>query len=539
MPNTGDVLRKLKSKWVLGGVLVVVIVVGFLQFSKNGNGVYEEIYTVGKQDVRQSVLLSGTVEAVEQVDLSFGFSGKVALVYVEQGQQVEKGALLAELDIGTLEADLLKAEGDVQSSLANIAVAEASVRKAEANLALVRAQNRGDDSNFVSTEENLLNTIEEQNILVQNAKQELLDNDLQVYPKVVLGTLPAPVVSGSYKGEAQGEYEFKIYTSSFSNIGRSLDYSGLERGTVHFKGYDIPEPLGGNGLFISFPSEGAGLYYNNSIWSLPVPNIRSATYQSKLSAYNKAQSNATLAIANAESDLEELQAEEKEGDISLANAEEEQAFAAVEEARGSLAQAQSSLVQARATLARVEAQIEDGIIVAPFSGTIARVDFVLGETVGTTDLGITLITEGEYELSMNVPEIDIAKIAVGDFAQVTLDVYDNIEWEGEVNSIELVETEVEGVPVYETDIGVLNPDNRIRVGMNARAAIEIAAAENVLAVPASYLERNGGTAVVYIKISPETIEERVVETGLRGSNNFFEITSGLSEGEVLIKPDSR
>lgn len=530
------ILSILKSKLLWTIIIIVGGAFVYLNYFAPEETVVEQLYTVTRGDVSQSVLLSGTVDAVGKADLSFGIAGKIESVHFEQGAVVEEGQVLAQLDTDILEADLLKAKGDVQSALANIRVSEASVQKAQAALDLVRADNRGDVTTLESAAEKLEETKNEQEVLVENARQDLLKNDLQVYPEVVVATLPAFTLTGSYSGGIEDEYRLRVYLSSQSNIGFSIDYSGVESGTVHFKGFDTPERLGNNGLFINFPSSGSGLNYNNSRWVIPIPNNRSTTYQTKLSAFNAAQTNATLAVTNAENDLQKLQAQE-EGEVALTSAEEQQAIAALAEAEGSLAQAEGALLQARANVVRVEAQIEDAKIVAPFSGTLARIDFTEGETVAASEIGMTLITDGNFELSMNVPEIDIAKIGLDDTARITLDVYGpDVFWEGMVTGIELIETEVDGVPVYESTITVNQPDSRVRVGMNARAEIVLSQSNDVLAVPISYLKEEGNSFIATIKVNTETREDKVVELGLRGTNNFVEIKSGLEQGDIIIRP---
>jgi HlyD family secretion protein len=526
------------QRYILGALGALIVGVTLYVLIAPGQNRQSVTHEVERGDVTQAILLSGVVDATSNVDLSFGISGTLERVFFLEGQTVEEGDVLAALDTDALEADLLQANANVEAARANILTAEASVAKAEANLALVRAQNRGDTTTLAAAEERLVNTTAEREVLVSNALQELLDNDLQVYPDVVLGSLPSFELSGSYLGDEQGEYRFRVYTSSQSNIGYSLNVEGLEDAVVHFVAYDQPQALGEHGLFITFPSEGEGLNYNNSRWVIPVPNVRSSTYQSKLSAYNSARSAATIAIANARNEVERLQALEASDGISLDSAEELQAEAALAEARGVLAQRRSALAQTEAARARVRAQLNDGVIAAPFSGTVARVELQQGQRVTAGTPVMTLITQGEYVLSMSVPELDVSRISVGDSALITLNIYgDDVVWDGIVESIELVETEVDGVPVYRSDILLLEPDERIRIGMNARARIVLDTREDVIAIPASFIERSGEQSFVFVHQGPESVERRSVEIGLRGSNNFIEITNGLNEGEVLISPN--
>jgi len=270
-----------------------------------------------------------------------------------------------------------------------------------------------------------------------------------------------------------------------------------------------------------------------------VPNIRSASYQSRLSAYTSAKQTQTAALQSAQANFDLLEAQEQSGQqiVSVSTAQEAQAAAAVGEARAVLAQRTAAVAQAAAAVAGVQSRIEDARIRAPFAGVIARLNATVGETVSVGTSLVTLITEEQYEVRVSVPEIDVAKVKVGDAAKVRLDIYGaDAEWDGLVTNIELVETQVSGVPVYESLIVILNPDERMRVGMNARARILLAAERDVTAVPASYVIQQDNTAQVLVRQGDRLVEDRMVELGILGTDSFYYVRSGLTVGDILVKP---
>ena len=521
-------------------LVLVVFVGGVVFFIKTNNAESEQVHIVGEHTVEQAVLLSGSVRAVGQVELSFDAVGKVATTAVSQGDVVSEGQMLAALDYKILAADLLQAQGKVQSAQSSVSLAHASVQKAEANLSLVQAQNRGTDSSVTAAENVLKNTISEQETLVKNAYSDLLNNDLTAYPVGNHRNVSAPVVSGNYTGEDTGEYVLDFYRSGGS-IGYSVLTSGLTNKTVSFDDYGIPAPLGDDGLYLALPASAENESYGNTDWVIPVPNTRSVTYQSKLGAYNKALQTQSSAISKAQSNLDTLRAQqETASNIGITTAQEQQAIAAVQEARANLQQAQSALAQAQAGVAKVQAQIENNIIRAPFDGTIARLDYVVGQSVGVGQTGITVVTDGDYELVMNIPEIDIAKVKVGDTADIILDTYGtDVVWKGTLTEIELVETKIDGVPSYASIITVAKPDERIKIGMNARARIVVDKKVGMIAVPSSYISTKNNMSTVLVKKNERQKEERVIQTGLVGTDYFVEVTDGLTRGETLVAPKGK
>jgi HlyD family secretion protein len=84
---------------------------------------------------------NGRIE-VTRVDIASKLPGRVAQVCVKEGDAVEKGELIAELDTAELRAQLAAAKAAVQRAIANIAHAQADIviRKAEYDLAELETQ---------------------------------------------------------------------------------------------------------------------------------------------------------------------------------------------------------------------------------------------------------------------------------------------------------------------------------------------------------------------------------------------------------------
>ncbi|MEI9966837.1 MAG: HlyD family efflux transporter periplasmic adaptor subunit [Candidatus Moraniibacteriota bacterium] len=76
---------------------------------------------------------------------------------------------------------------------------------------------------------------------------------------------------------------------------------------------------------------------------------------------------------------------------------------------------------ARQRVRTVATQITNTRLTAPFDGTLTRLDSRAGETVTTGQTVARLMGEGGYIIKADVPESDVAKLAVGMPAQVTFD----------------------------------------------------------------------------------------------------------------------
>jgi len=184
----------------------------------------------------------------------------------------------------------------------------------------------------------------------------------------------------------------------------------------------------------------------------------------------------------------------------------------------------------RANLAKVTLR-------APIAGVVTQQDARVGEIVGANTVLVSLIAPEAFQIKTQVAEADIAKVLVGNVATFTLDAYeDDVIFDAGVFSIDPAETVIEGVATYKTMLNIKNPDERIRAGMTANVEILTAEKSDVISIPARAVTLDNGNDRKYVKILNEdgTVSERDVETGLRGSEGFVEIVSGVDEGDQII-----
>lgn len=473
-----------KRYWLI--IITLAIIAVIFIFKKNNNDSFLT-YTVIKQDISDELFLAGTIDAKKRVDLGFASSGRIKKVNYQIGDVVKKGSVIAEIEQNRLSADLAQAQ---------------------ANFTLARVETITDIS---SAKESLEKQIREQNILVEGLYEEYLSGDLQAYNVDDRSrTATAPVISGNYTADAEGEYFLDIYNSG-AESGFSFVLSGLEKGTFTAENQK-PGKLGNNGLFIEFNPLGS---YGNSEWVIPVPNNRSDSYNSRRRAYETAKATRDRVIAELENNVDRVSGIDSESQISRDDARR---------------------AQAKAQVSSVVAQLGDGKIRAPFDGIIVRNNLEIGEIISAFTPLITVFADDTRKLQLNTPEIYINKIAEGDTVSIKLDAYPDEKFIGIVDFIDVIDTEVDGVPVYQTDIILQDNDPRIRAGMNAKASIIAEERLGVIAVPNHYisLDANGISRVLVKSADSTRGKSIIVETGFRGNDGLIEIISGLNEGDIIL-----
>lgn len=184
--------------------------------------------------------------------------------------------------------------------------------------------------------------------------------------------------------------------------------------------------------------------------------------------------------------------------------------------------------------------LDDYTIKAPITGTVIDKQKKVGDSLDNTKGANTLAVI--YDLSslkfdMEVDELDIAKIEVGQEVIIIADAVVGKEYKGYVEKINVKGTSSNGVTVYPVTVRIKDFDDKLMPGMNIDADIVIEKADNVLVIPSECLNR-GNT--VFVKgnkedekdTAPEGYKTVSVETGVTDGVNI-QIVSGLSEGDIV------
>ncbi len=196
-------------------------------------------------------------------------------------------------------------------------------------------------------------------------------------------------------------------------------------------------------------------------------------------------------------------------------------------------------------------KLDDYTITAPIDGTIITKNIKVGDTLDATNGQTTLAVI--YDLSyltfdISLDELDVNEVAVGQKVNITCDsLTDAGTFEGTVTKVSVAGTTQNGVTTYPVTVRIDDAPDGLLPGMNVDATIVVEESTDALTVPVAAVQR-GNT--VYVKDDsakntdntmvggttlPDGWREATVETGLSDDNNV-EITSGLSEGDVVYVP---
>lgn len=141
-----------KKVLIAVGMVAAIGVLGALTLGGGGDkGVEVRTEQVARRDLVSIVTASGKIEPVRKVDISADISGRVVQVLVQEGQMVERGAVLIRIDPSAFAANVRRAEASVSQARAR--EAQAASQLLQARTAAQRAEQLSSGDQLISRAE--------------------------------------------------------------------------------------------------------------------------------------------------------------------------------------------------------------------------------------------------------------------------------------------------------------------------------------------------------------------------------------------------
>ncbi|MDX6440809.1 MAG: hypothetical protein QOE43_538 [Gaiellaceae bacterium] len=223
------------------------------------------------------------------------------------------------------------------------------------------------------------------------------------------------------------------------------------------------------------------------------------------------------------------------------------------------AQLQSSIVQAETNLTAAQKTLSQTTLRAPLGGTVASVSGIVGQsmsggglasatsstsssTSGTGSTGtssgssssgfVTLIGLSSMQVNAAFAESDVAKLAVGQPATVTISALGSAQLAAHIAAINPVASSSSSVVQYTVTFALDRANKQLKPGMTASVAVTIAEKDNVVQVPTAAVTGSGQSARVTVQKNGVSQTVPVV-AGLAGDSST-EIVSGLTPGQTYV-----
>jgi len=131
--GNGKKKRRNRMIWIIVAVVLVLgTVIGLIAATRGGTKIDpSKLAKVEKGDLAKSVVATGKVEPITKVEIKSKASGIVKKLYVDAGDRVKKGQVLAELDRVEISAQVEQAQASLEASEASLTGSQADFERAK------------------------------------------------------------------------------------------------------------------------------------------------------------------------------------------------------------------------------------------------------------------------------------------------------------------------------------------------------------------------------------------------------------------------
>ncbi len=502
--------------WIIGGVVVLVVVGAFLALRSQANQAEAETTTTETVtafmgDLSASATASGSVTPGREAVLSVSVPGRVQQVNVRVGDVVQAGDVLVQLDATDLALNVAVAEQNLklkQASLADLLAEPTSSELAAVETAVLSAQAQLDD---------LLSGPTAEAIAAQEAS---------------LAAANANVWSSSAQ-LSQAQTAISAADIAAAEASLAAAEANLRNVEIQYTRNPDPDNTQANTALAQARQQVAAAQATlDSLRAGPDAN-QLGSAQAGLSAV-VAQRDASAA------NLDKLTAAPSAAQVAAAEAQVAQAQASLDSllsgaTEEQLTAAEAEVAQAEISLADAQDALDGMTMTAPFAGVVTAVHFNEGEFASGPV--VEMVDNASLEVILEVDEIDVGKLAVGQTATITLETWPNQEISGEIVSIAPGATVSPGssLVIYEVHVQLGETDLPVLVDMTANANLVTEEKAGVLLVPnqAINVDRTSGKYSVNVLLADGQTQATPITIGLRDGRNT-EVTSGLNAGDELV-----
>jgi len=546
-------------------LLIIVSTMGFTGCRSSQPEVSsKQVAEVKRGDLLVTITADGSLDMPREVKLKFGTPGTVRDIFVEEGQKVKEGTLLAKLDDTTQKLAIVSAQYNVELAMNEL------VEKIHPAL-MGYPEYYPDASTALRVEQAQEELLEVQNFLGQSKYQDaaaelrLAIHDLEAsyemlnIPEITLASqgygefLMTPIdnypditrANELLRQDLERLFEIQLLINQ-GNYEQANAKLNTERSKLTDT-YSLVKSLTGR-IRVSQrvgaccqPQSGT----SSGITTVPFPDTSTSLDWLK----------------QVEEELKKMQACKEEGcdDLDMAtlvrmaqhDVEMSQAILQNNELIFRSGLSLKSLRTANLNLQIAETQLKNSKeelmkteILAPFDGTVVDIGVKENDQLSAFDYSsktaVYLIDTRTVKMEGVVDEVDIYKVKVGQQAIITVDALSGVELSGKVTFISPFGSQTTGVVEFPVTISLDPSDTELKGGLTATADIIIDEHKDVLMVPNRAIKGSVGDYWVDVVIDEEkvTTEKRAVTIGVQ-NEQFTEIISGLNEGEKVIVEATR
>lgn len=180
----------------------------------------------------------------------------------------------------------------------------------------------------------------------------------------------------------------------------------------------------------------------------------------------------------------------------------------------------------------LQSQTEMLEVRAPMDGIVANIEKQPGQTLQPGEWFGYIYNTSDMRLWGQVDDVDVLLVQQGAPVQVTVDALPGKAFEGQVEMVDTMGTDQNGIARFGVNIKVIG-SVELRPGMQGKAHVEAGSAKNVLLVPLEAIFEEDGKPKIEILQPDGTPKVVPVQLGLM-NHRLAEVKSGLQEDQLVI-----
>ena len=577
---------------VTAGLLILTI--GIYLGRKRYDGQPEVLETltipVKTQNIVVRITASGAVQPIQRVNLSPKNQGRLAELYVKQGDRVQAGQIIARMESRDLEAKLRQAQARLKNSKANlakqetgsrpeeIAAARARLNQVEARLSQLQVGSRPEEiaaararlSQVGARLSQLQAGSRQEEIAVARARLDGIQANLS---QLQSGKRPEEIAQGKARleqaitrwqdaktGSLKEEIEQAKARIEAAKAELELTTKRLERyqklvneGAITRDAYE--EYVRDDRRVNANLQEAEKRLEQLTQFRLAEIERLTAAMEEEKQAFQLLEKGARLEeivraeaeVAEARSQLEQLVNGTRPEEIARAEAEVAEARSQLEQlVNGTrpeeIARAEAEVAEAKAQVRYQEILLEETKVRAPFSGVItqryaSQGAFVTPATSASnatfaSSTSIVALARG-LEVLAKVPEANIGQITSGQTVEVVADAYPDQVFKGKVKLIAPEAIVERNVTLFEVEVALETGKEKLRSGMNVDLQFLGDRFDNALVVPTVAIVTKKGETGVLVPDAKNQPKFRPIILGFNIGNQI-QVLQGIKAGDLVF-----
>ena len=530
-------------------ILVLVVAIGWVVLGRSKNGpdpaALKKVEVVERGDFQMSIRATGNLEPLIDVEVKSNVEGEIVKLYVQNGDYVEQGDDLIDLDPELYQEEKKQAEADVRAAKAQVKQAELNIElkkeRLESQLAQAEADLKMAQASLDTTQAATITQINQAETDILTAKNSLdQDNIALEQARIALD---------------QANITLSEQETSLNSAKISLDNakSELDRNTELYE----------KKLVSKKALEDAQAQHVNA-------EVSHQNAQKRVESQKKAIDSQTRTIKVRETSIEsrkltlENQKDNLEDLKQMRKNSEEESRLRVENSRTRLNEltlnlenekslteqsrvsADANQLRRESTLKNQNERLEWTKIKAPMSGIITLLELEVGEIVtsGRSAFSqspplMTIVDPSKMVVKTFINEVDMERLEEEQRADIKVDAYQTKTYEGQVYEISPSGQQQDNIISFEVMIEVLGSPEELMPGMSTDVDIITYEEKNVLMVPIdAIISEKGVTVNAQVgNTSPFKANQPIVMQTIT-EKTFNGRVESVGNGSVTISLDS-